>query len=92
MKRDHSSHCRGPDRVRARARRVWRPAATSVKDGDGGLAPRKTLGARYVMGVDGGATKTLAAVLDLQEQTLHLGHGGSSNPTRSARMRRQTRW
>ena len=38
------------------------------------------LGARFVMGVDGGATKTLAAVLDLQEQTLHLGHGGSSNP------------
>jgi glucosamine kinase len=37
------------------------------------------IGARFVMGVDGGATKTLAAVLDLQEQTLHLGHGGSSN-------------
>ena len=35
--------------------------------------------ARYVMGVDGGATKTLAAVLDLQEQKLHLGHGGPSN-------------
>lgn len=35
--------------------------------------------ARYVMGVDGGATKTLAAVLDLQEQRLHLGHGGPSN-------------
>ncbi len=35
--------------------------------------------ARFVMGVDGGATKTLAAVLDLQEQTLHLGHGSSSN-------------
>lgn len=34
---------------------------------------------RYVMGVDGGATKTLAAVLDLQEQALHLGHGASSN-------------
>jgi glucosamine kinase len=38
------------------------------------------LGARFVMGVDGGATKTLAAVLDVREQTLHLGHGGSSNP------------
>jgi glucosamine kinase len=37
------------------------------------------IGARFVMGVDGGATKTLAAVLDLREQTLHLGHGGSSN-------------
>lgn len=35
--------------------------------------------ARYVMGVDGGATKTLAAVLDLQAKTLHLGHGGPSN-------------
>jgi N-acetylglucosamine kinase-like BadF-type ATPase len=37
-------------------------------------------GARFVMGVDGGATKTLAAVLDLRERVLHLGHGGSSNP------------
>ncbi|HET7341457.1 MAG TPA: BadF/BadG/BcrA/BcrD ATPase family protein [Methylomirabilota bacterium] len=34
---------------------------------------------RWVMGVDGGATKTLAAVLDLQERSLHLGHGASSN-------------
>lgn len=37
-------------------------------------------GARFVMGVDGGATKTLAAVLDVRGQTVHLGHGGSSNP------------
>jgi glucosamine kinase len=37
-------------------------------------------GARFVMGVDGGATKTLAAVLDVREQALHLGHAGSSNP------------
>jgi N-acetylglucosamine kinase-like BadF-type ATPase len=43
-------------------------------------SPAIDLGARFVMGVDGGATKTLAAVLDLREQTLHLGHGGSSNP------------
>ncbi len=35
--------------------------------------------ARYIMGVDGGATKTLAAVLDLKERRLHLGHGGPSN-------------
>jgi glucosamine kinase len=35
--------------------------------------------ARYVMGVDGGATKTLAAVLDLETRELHLGHGGPSN-------------
>src|ERR1700734_3568970 len=34
---------------------------------------------RYVMGVDGGATKTLAAVLDLKESKLHVGHGGPSN-------------
>ncbi len=37
-------------------------------------------GARFLMGVDGGATKTLAAVLDLQERCLYLGHGASSNP------------
>jgi N-acetylglucosamine kinase-like BadF-type ATPase len=35
--------------------------------------------ARYVMGVDGGATKTMAAVLDLEERTLHLANGGPSN-------------
>jgi N-acetylglucosamine kinase-like BadF-type ATPase len=47
--------------------------------------PGTGAGARFVMGVDGGATKTLAAVLDLRtlkgtsERALHLGHGGSSN-------------
>ena len=35
--------------------------------------------ARFLLGVDGGATKTLAAVLDLETQTLHLAHGGPSN-------------
>lgn len=35
--------------------------------------------ARYLLGVDGGATKTLAAVLDLQRSAVHLGHGGPSN-------------
>jgi glucosamine kinase len=35
--------------------------------------------ARYLLGVDGGATKTLAAVLDLQSGTLHLGQSGPSN-------------
>ena len=35
--------------------------------------------ARYLLGVDGGATKTLAAVLDLEAGTLHVGHGGPSN-------------
>jgi glucosamine kinase len=34
---------------------------------------------RYVMGVDGGATKTLAAVLDLKEKALYVGEGGPSN-------------
>ncbi len=34
---------------------------------------------RFIMGIDGGATKTLAAVLDMQEHTLQLGHGGPSN-------------
>lgn len=41
---------------------------------------KRNPGVRYVMGVDGGATKTLAAVMDLTEGALHLGHGGSSNP------------
>jgi glucosamine kinase len=44
------------------------------------VAPGVGSDARFVMGVDGGATKTLAAVLDLHEHTIHLGHGGSSNP------------
>jgi len=34
---------------------------------------------RYLLGIDGGGTKTLAAVLDLQGGTVHLGHGGPSN-------------
>ena len=36
-------------------------------------------GARYVLGVDGGATKTLAAVLDLESRALHVALGGPSN-------------
>jgi glucosamine kinase len=44
------------------------------------IAPGVDTDARFVMGVDGGATKTLAAVLDLHERALYLGHGGSSNP------------
>jgi glucosamine kinase len=43
-----------------------------VKAGGGGNA-------RYVLGIDGGATKTLAALLDLERGTLHLGYGGPSN-------------
>jgi N-acetylglucosamine kinase-like BadF-type ATPase len=41
--------------------------------------PRAKAGARFVMGIDGGATKTLAAVLDLDRQVLHLAQGGPSN-------------
>ncbi len=41
---------------------------------DGGGA-----GARFLLGIDGGATKTLAAVLDVEGGRLHLGHGGPSN-------------
>lgn len=35
--------------------------------------------AGFVMGIDGGATKTLAAVLDLRTGELHVGHAGASN-------------
>jgi N-acetylglucosamine kinase-like BadF-type ATPase len=42
-------------------------------------APRESSRARYVLGIDGGATKTDAAVLDLERDVLHLGHGGPSN-------------
>lgn len=41
--------------------------------------PRPQPDARYLMGVDGGATKTLAAVLDLHTHALHVAHGGPSN-------------
>jgi glucosamine kinase len=34
---------------------------------------------RFLLGVDGGATKTLAAVLDTERGELHMGHGGPSN-------------
>jgi len=43
------------------------------------LGPRVNPDARWVMGVDGGATKTEAAVLDLQEQTVYRASGGPSN-------------
>jgi glucosamine kinase len=41
--------------------------------------PRPRSDARFLLGVDGGATKTLAAVLDLESRALHLAHGGPSN-------------
>jgi len=43
------------------------------------IAAQPQADARFVMGVDGGATKTLAAVLDLERRVLHLGHSGPSN-------------
>ncbi len=43
------------------------------------LTPAASEDARYILGIDGGATKTLAAVLDLGERTLHLGYAGPSN-------------
>jgi glucosamine kinase len=52
------------------------PAELAPSAGDS-VQPRPD--ARYVLGIDGGATKTLAAVLDLRQRTLHLGHGGPSN-------------
>ena len=42
-------------------------------------APIFRADARFLLGVDGGATKTLAAVLDLDTGALHLGHSGPSN-------------
>jgi glucosamine kinase len=46
-----------------------------AREGDGGNEAET----RFLLGIDGGATKTLAAVLDLHERRLHLGHGGPSN-------------
>lgn len=42
-------------------------------------APAGSGSARYLLGIDGGATKTLAAVLDVARGELHIGRGGPSN-------------
>jgi glucosamine kinase len=42
-------------------------------------APAPSANARYLLGIDGGATKTLAAVLDLEARTVSLGRAGPSN-------------
>jgi N-acetylglucosamine kinase-like BadF-type ATPase len=42
-------------------------------------APTASADARFVMGIDGGATKTLAAVLDLDTEALHFAQSGPSN-------------
>ena len=41
--------------------------------------PPRARASRWLLGVDGGATKTLAAVLDLETRSVHLGHAGPSN-------------
>jgi len=41
--------------------------------------PARQANGRYLLGIDGGATKTLAAVLDLEQPDLHIAHGGPSN-------------
>jgi N-acetylglucosamine kinase-like BadF-type ATPase len=43
------------------------------------VEPVANADARFIMGIDGGATKTLAAVLDMQTDVLHFAHGGPSN-------------
>lgn len=50
------------------------PAALARFDAE--PAPRD---ARFLLGIDGGATKTLAAVLDVERREVHLGHGKSAN-------------
>ncbi len=49
-------------------------APLAGRSSDGGPA------SRFLLGLDGGATKTLAAVLDVREGAVYLGHGASSNP------------
>jgi glucosamine kinase len=43
------------------------------------LSPARRADGRFVMGIDGGATKTLAAVLDLERVEVHVAHGGPTN-------------
>ena len=43
------------------------------------LDASKPTGAPHVAGVDGGATKTLVAVLELETSKVSLGHGGPAN-------------
>jgi N-acetylglucosamine kinase-like BadF-type ATPase len=54
-------------------------AANSADPERGAADAEEKENARYVLGIDGGATKTLAALLDLRAGTLHLGQGGPSN-------------
>jgi glucosamine kinase len=43
------------------------------------LQEREHGSGHFVLGIDGGATKTLAAVLDLESHALHFAEGGPSN-------------
>ena len=44
------------------------------------VRPKPRTDAGFLMGLDGGATKTVAAVLDVVGGAVHLGHAGPSNP------------
>jgi N-acetylglucosamine kinase-like BadF-type ATPase len=61
----------------ARTSLIELPPALAVGDRN---HPGAGEGARWLMGIDGGGTKTLAAVLDVQEGRVHLAHDGPSNP------------
>jgi len=58
--------------------------ASTDKDG---ASTDKNVDARFVLGIDGGATKTLAALLDLESGALYLGQGGPSNEDAVGRRR-----
>jgi glucosamine kinase len=55
------------------------PTPDGDRDAEGGKGADTGSQTHYLMGIDGGATKTLAAVLDLETRALHLAHGGPSN-------------
>src|ERR1700679_3439270 len=63
-------------------RSAARGASAPANGANGAQSPSTNGGgasARFLLGIDGGATKTLAAVLDVEAASLHLGHGGPSN-------------
>jgi glucosamine kinase len=65
---------------RAAAASAARPDSTGAETAPAtGRAASATSQPRYLLGIDGGATKTLAAVLDLERAALYVGHGGPSN-------------
>src|SRR5262245_2278377 len=46
------------------------------------LGQRRTSGERYFLGIDGGGTKTHAAITDSRCRILGEGYGGGGNPLR----------